>query len=76
MSFRSDEMVTYVEPDHEEVSRSHADKWRIFNGTNWTHGFDEKEEAIKFAKEMGGTRIAFCKLINDKVHYVSPEKVN
>lgn len=68
-------MVTYLEPDYNAVEESHLNRWRVFNGQDWVHGFEDKEKAIEFAKRNGGTRIAFCKKIKDKVHYVNAMRV-
>lgn len=68
-------LITYMRPNHKAVEESHVDKWRVFNGENWVHGFEAKEHAIEFAREMGGTRIAFCKRIDGNIVYVSPERV-
>ena len=62
--------------DFIKVEESQINCWRVFNGENWVHGFDDKERAIDFAKRNGGTRVAFCKKIQGKVHYVSAEKVD
>lgn len=69
-------MITYLEPDFNAVEESQLNRWRVFNGQDWVHGFDEKEKAIDFAKRNGGTRIAFCKKVDGKVVYVSPERVD
>lgn len=68
-------MINYLEPNHEAVEESQLNRWRVFNGSDWVHGFREKEKAIEFAKRNGGTRIAFCKKVDDKVVYVNPERV-
>lgn len=68
-------MVTYLEPDFNAVDESQLNRWRVFNGENWVHGFDDKERAIDFAKRNGGTRVAYCKKIQGKVSYVSPMRV-
>lgn len=69
-------MITYLEPGFNAVEESQLNRWRVFNGQDWVHGFDEKEKAIDFAKRNGGTRIAFCKKVDGKVVYVSPERVD
>ena len=69
-------MITYLEPDFNAVEESQLNRWRVFNGHDWVHGFNEKEKAIEFAKRNGGTRIAFCKKVDGKVVYVSPERVD
>lgn len=61
--------------DFIKVEESHLNKWRVFDGENWAHGFDYRQQAIDFAQRVGGTRVAFCKSINERVHYVSAEKV-
>lgn len=68
-------MITYVEPDFNAVEESQSDRWRVFNGQDWVHGFEDKDKAIAFAKKNGGTRIAFCKKLNGKMVYVSPMRV-
>lgn len=68
-------MITYLEPDFNAVEESQLNRWRVFNGQDWVHGFQDKEKAIDFAKKNGGTRIAFCKKIKGKVVYTSPERV-
>ena len=68
-------MVTYLEPDFNAVDESQLNRWRVFNGENWVHGFDDKERAIEFAKRNGGTRVSCCKKIRGKVSYVSPMQV-
>ena len=68
-------MVTYLEPDFNAVDESQLNRWRVFNGENWVHGFDDKEQAIVFAKRNGGIRVAYCKKVQGKVCYVSPMRV-
>ena len=68
-------MINYLEPDHAAVEESQLDRWRVFNGENWVHGFIDKEKAKDFAKKNGGTRIAFLKKANGQIVYVSPERV-
>lgn len=68
-------MVTYLEPDFNAVDESQLNRWRVFNGENWVHGFDDKERAIDFAKRNGGTRVAYCKKVQREVCYVSPMRV-
>lgn len=67
--------VNYLEPDHAAVEKRHLNRWRVFNGQNWVHGFSDRESAIWFAKKNSGTRVAFCKEVDGKVVYVSPERV-
>lgn len=67
--------ITYLEPDYNAVEESQLDRWRVFNGQDWVHGFEQKGQALAFAKRNGGTRIAFCKEINGQVHYVNPMRV-
>ena len=50
-------MITYLEPDFNAVEESQLNRWRIFNGSDWVHGFDTKEEAIKRARSWGGTAV-------------------
>lgn len=69
------DLVTFERPNHKLVEESQFDRWRVFNGQDWVHGFKEKEKAIAFAKKNGGTRIAFCKKLNGKIVYVSPMRV-
>ena len=69
-------MINYLEPDHEAVEESQLNRWRVFNGRDWVHGFKGKQKAIDFAKRNGGTRIAFGKKVDGKVVYVSPERVD
>lgn len=68
-------LVTIERPDPNAVEQSQLNRWRVFNGQDWVHGFDEKEKAIDFAKRNGGTRVAYCKKIQEKVSYVSPMRV-
>lgn len=68
-------LIKVIEEDIAAVESSQLDRWRVWDGENWAHGFKTKERAIEFAEKVGGTRVAFCKLINKKVHYVSAEKV-
>ena len=68
-------MINYVMPDYKAVDKDFLDHWRVFNGKNWVHGFKEKEKAIAFAKENGGTQIAFYKKIHGKPAFVSVERV-
>lgn len=75
MKKRGNEMITYLEPDYEAVSKRFIDHWRVFNGENWVHGFKEKSKAIQFAKKNGGTRIAFFKKIKGKDAFVNVERV-
>lgn len=69
-------MINYLEPDHEAVEESQLDHWRVFNGQDWVHGFKDKQKAIDFAKKNGGTRIAFCKKLQGRIVYVSPERID
>lgn len=70
----SNVMIEY--DDFIKVEESHLNSWRVHDGENWAHGFRTKERAIEFAERVGGTRVAFCKKIQGKVHYVSAEKVD
>lgn len=67
--------VDILYDDFIKVEESHLNRWRVFDGENWAHGFDSKERAIEFAERVGGSRVAFCKKIQGKIHYVSPERV-
>ena len=69
------DLITTLRPDLSAVEESQLNRWRVFNGQDWVHGFREKEKAIYFAKRNGGTRIAFCKKVNGQTVYVSPERV-
>lgn len=68
-------LVNIEYDDFIRVEESQLDRWRVFDGENWAHGFKTKQQAIEFAERVGGTRVAFCKKIQGKVHYVSAEKV-
>lgn len=70
-----EDLITVLPPNRELVEESHINRWRVFNGIDWVHGFDDKQEAIKFAKKNGGTRIAFFKKIHGKIRCVNPERV-
>lgn len=67
--------VDILYDDFIRVEESHLNRWRVHNGKTWAHGFRTKERAIEFAERVGGTRVAFCKKIQGKVHYVRAEKV-
>lgn len=69
-------LMTIERDDYTAIEESHLNRWRVFNGQNWAHGFDDKQKAIDFAKKNGGTRVAFCKKIDGKVVYVSPMRVD
>ena len=64
-------MINYLEPDHEAVEESQLDHWRVFNGTDWVHGFIDKEKAIKFARKNNGAFVAFCKKVDGQTVYTS-----
>lgn len=57
------------------VEESHLDSWRVHNGETWAHGFRTKERAIEFAERVGGDRVAYCKKIEGRVHYVDLQEV-
>lgn len=69
------DLITTLPPDHNAVEESQLNRWRVFNGHDWVHGFVDKQKAIEFAKRNGSTRIAFCKKLNEKTVYVNPERV-
>lgn len=68
-------LIDIKEGDYVAVEKSLLDRWGVWDGENWAHGFKTKEKAIEFAKRVGGTRIAFRKKINGKLHYVSAQRV-
>ena len=68
-------LITYLKPDYEAVDKEFLNRWRVFNGENRVHGFDDKEKAIEFARKNGGTRVAFFKKIKGKDAFVNVEKV-
>lgn len=68
-------LVDMREGDYAAVEKSLLDRWGVWNGENWAHGFKTEKEAIRFAKRAGGTRIAFRKNIHGKLHYVSAQKI-
>lgn len=70
-----DDLISVLEPDYSAVEESQLNRWRVFNGHDWVHGFIDKEKAKDFAKKNGGTRIAFLKKANGQIVYVSPERV-
>ena len=69
-------LVTIERPDPNAVEQSQLNRWRVFNGQDWVHGFKDKQKAIDFAKKNGGTRIAFCKKLQGRIVYVSPERID
>lgn len=68
-------MINYLKPDHEAVEESQLNRWRVFNGQDWTHGFTDKEQAIQFAKKNGGSFMAFCQKMDGQVVYTSLVKL-
>lgn len=68
-------LVNIEQENFIKVEASHLNRWRVHDGENFAHGFKSKEQAIRFAERVGGTRVAFCKKLQGKVHYVSAEKV-
>lgn len=68
-------LMNVLHDDFIKVEESHLNRWRVFNGETWAHGFKTKERAIEFAERVGGTRVAYCKKINEQVHYTEVEKV-
>lgn len=69
------ELNTIELDDYKAVEESQLNRWRVFNGQNWTHGFDDKQNAVRFAKKNGGTRVAFCKKIQGKTRYINVMRV-
>lgn len=64
-------LVTVIADDFVKVEESHLGSWRVHNGETWAHGFRTEERAIEFAERVGGTRVAYCKKIEGRVHYES-----
>lgn len=65
-------MINYLEPNHELIEGDFINKWRVFNGAYWTHGFNTEQQAIDFAQNNGGTAVGQCKT----GHYSHVRKVD
>lgn len=70
-----EELVNIEYDNFIKVEESQLNRWRVHNGETWAHGFDTEQDAIKFAERMGAERIAYCKLINEEVHYINMKVV-
>lgn len=68
-------LVDMREGDYAAVEKSLLDRWGVWNGENWAHGFKTEKEAIRFAKRAGGTRIGKREIIGGEINYISVQKV-
>lgn len=69
------ELATIELDNYEAVEESQLNRWRVFNGENWAHGFDSREQAFKFAERVGGIFIGRCEEIDGQIGYSKVMKV-
>lgn len=53
-----------IEAEHltlDDYEREFDGSWRIFNGVEWTHACNTKEQAVRRAKLWGGTAVGLAK---------------
>lgn len=52
--------VTYMGFDEVVPLSEYKNKWQIYNGSVWVHGFETKDEAIEKAKKWNGYAVGYC----------------
>lgn len=68
-------LVTIEQENYKDIEESHLNRWRVHNGETWAHGFNTKEQAIKFAERVGGVFVGKCEVINGVIGYSRVIKV-
>lgn len=69
-------LVTIQDENFIKVEESQLNRWRVSNGETWAHGFNTKEQAIKFAERVGGIFVGKCEVIDGQVAYSKVTKIN
>ncbi|MDK6371973.1 MULTISPECIES: hypothetical protein [Aerococcus] len=50
----------WPDPDKPNLSKDYVGRWRLWNGQDWTHSIETKENALYFGEKFGAKAIGFC----------------